>query len=245
MVLAAGLAGCAGKKIEKTAPELAEEGRHFFEQGNYAKAMESYKRLKDWYPYSPLAREALLRVADSHYHLKEYEEAIFGYQQYEQLYPNDPEIPYVIYQIGLSHYERLRSIDRTQVPARNALTAFERLRSQFPASEYAEKAAPMIEKCIENMAGHEFQIGHFYFRSGHYLAAVNRFEKVLRDYPVDLEIREKASEYLAMAEKRLAGPEDPREQPETGRQLEKRLPQPEGPLTRPSPEPVPGPSPTP
>jgi len=206
--LLAGMAGCAGKQIEKTAPQLAEEGEQYFEKGDYRRAAESYKRLKDWYPYSPHAKLALLRVADSHYHMDQYEEAIYHYEQYEQLYPNDPEIPYVVYQIGRSHFDRIRTIDRTQVPAQKALETFERLKARFPASEYAEKVDPRIEKCLENIAGHDVYIGRFYFRSGHYAAAVNRFERVVNRYPDHLTVYGEASEYLAMARKKLEEQEE-------------------------------------
>ncbi len=209
-----GFAGCAKKLDEKTAPQLAEEGRRYFEAEKYPKAIEAYKRLKDWYPYSPHAREAQLRLADSRYHLREYEEAIFDYEQYEHLYPNDPEIPYVIYQMGLCHYERIRTIDRTQAPARNALETFERLRARFPGSKYAEKAGPMIDECLENLAGHEFYVGRFYFKSGHYEAAINRFEKVISQYPDHLEVYEKAKDYREMAEKKMAEQEAPPQRPE-------------------------------
>lgn len=241
MAMIISIAACAGKKVEKSAPELAEEGSGYFEKGDYVKAMASYNRLKDWYPYSPYAREAQLRVADSHYYLEEYEEAIFGYQQYEQLYPNDPEIPYVIYQVGLCHYERLRSVDRTQVPARNALETFERLRSRFPASEYAEKVTPMIEKCLENMAGHEFYVGRFYFRAGHYRAAMNRFQKVIHHYPDHLEIQKEASDYLKLAENRLVEQDETPDGPEVGRPLER--PFGADAFTSPSPDPAPEPVP--
>lgn len=240
--LVIGFAGCAKKVDERTAPQLAEEGSRHFEAERYAKAIEAYKRLKDWYPYSPLAREAQLRIADSHYHLGEYEEAIFGYEQYDHLYPSDPEIPYVIYQIGLSHYERIRTIDRTQVPARNALETFERLRSRFPASEYAEKAEPMIEECLENLAQHEFYVGRFYFRSGHYKAAINRFEKVTTQYPDHLEVYAEAAAYLARAEKKLAEQgEDPSDVPE-GAAREHDRPFADDPFRSPGPlpEPTPG-----
>ncbi len=211
-LLAFSFGGCAKKPDERTAQQLSEDGGRHFEAGNYKKAIEAYKRLKDWYPYSPLARQALLRVADSHYHLEEYEDAIFGYEQYEHLYPNDPEIPYVIYQIGICHYERIRTIDRTQLPARNALETFERLRSRFPASEFAEKAGPKIEECLENLAGHDFYVGRFYYRSGHYKAAINRFKKVTDQYPDHLDVYERAFKYLAMAEEKLAEQERSRDE---------------------------------
>lgn len=235
------IAACAGKEMEETASQLAEKGGRYFEDEKYQKAKEAYKRLKDWYPYSPHARKALLRVAESHYHLGEYPEAIFNFEQYEQLYPDDPEIPYVIYRIGRCHYERLRSIDRTQVPARNALDTFERLRTRFPASEYAEKAQPLIEECLENLAGHEFYVGRHYFKSGHYRAAVNRFENVISRYPDNLEVHGEATEYLSMAKKKMAEQGDAPKRRERGVGLH-RIPE-DDPRTLPEPSPEPSPRP--
>jgi len=210
------IAGCSlfGKKPEKTAPELAAEGGKYYADENYQKAIEVYKRLKDWYPYSPYAKEAEIRIADAHFNLEEYDDALFAYEQYEQLHPSDPKIPYIIYQIGRSHYDRIEGIDRTQVPARKAMEAFQRLRSRFPESEYAEKAAPLIEEARNNLAGHEFYVGRFYFKAGHYKAAVKRFETVLNKYSDDTDYHEDAQYYLAEARKHLAQQDAPLETPE-------------------------------
>ena len=226
LALISGALGCAwfGKQEEKTAAELAEEGSTYFREESYAKAIKSYERLRDWYPYSPHAKTAELRIADAHYHLEEYEQALTAYQQYERLHPGDDKIPYVIYQSGMCHYERLKSIDRTQVPARNALEAFNRLQSRFPGSAYAEKADPKIHQCRKRLAGHEFYVARFYFKSEHYKAALERFENVLEKYPevaaYNQEARNYAGqcrEFLAEMEKKNRG-EDPALRPTESRE---------------------------
>ncbi len=210
------IAGCAGfgKKPEKTAPELAQEGRKYFAAEKYEKAIDVYKRLTDWYPYSQFAKEAELRIADAHFELEQYEEALFAYGQYEQLHPSDPKIPYIIYRIGRCHYDRMEGIDRTQVPAQLALETFRRLKSRFPESEYAEKADPLIQDALTKMAGHEFYVGRFYFKSGHYKAAILRFENVISNYPADSGYHEEARKYLAEAKDGLQEtPEPERSEP--------------------------------
>lgn len=210
------VAGCAGfgKKPEKTAPELAKEGRKYFAAEKYEKAIDVYKRLKDWYPYSQFAKEAELRIADAHFELEQYEDALFAYGQYEQLHPSDPKIPYVIYRIGRSHYDRMEGIDRTQVPAQLALESFRRLQSRFPESEYAEKAEPLIENALSKLAGHEFYVGRFYFKSGYYKAAIQRFENVIQNYPAETGYQDEARQYLAEARQNLAeNPETERSEP--------------------------------
>ncbi|MFW6080340.1 MAG: outer membrane protein assembly factor BamD [Desulfosalsimonas sp.] len=205
-VVLIGAAGCAswfGKDQEKTAPELAEEGEQYFGDEKYSKAIEAYERLRNWYPYSRYTKTAELRIADAHYNLKEYEQARTAYEYYERMHPGDSEIPYVIFRIGMCHYERIRSIDRTQVPTRDALEAFSRLQSRFPESDYAEKAEPRIKECRRRLAGHEFYVGRFYFKSGQYEAALNRFENLVSTYPDVEKYREDAAEYIALTEKRL------------------------------------------
>ncbi len=207
LVLVLGSAGCAGffggKQDERTAAELAVEGKSFFEAGKYDKALKSYERLRDWYPYSQHAKEAKLRIADAHFHLEQYEQALVAYEQYEQLHPSDSQIPYVIYQMGMCHYERMETIDRTQVPTRNAMEAFLRLQARFPDSQWAEKAGEKIADCRRNLAGHEFYVARFYFKSGHYKAAKNRFETVVARYPGVDEYSDKAETYIEQCQNML------------------------------------------
>ena len=208
LALALFVAGCAGwfggKKAEKTAEELAREATSYFEAEKYSKALKSYERLRDWYPYSVHAKEAKLRIADAHFQLKEYEQALQAYEQYEQLHPSDQQIPYVIYQMGMCHYKRVKSIDRTQVPTRNALEAFLRLRSRFPESRWAQKSEEKIARCRKHLAGHEYYVGRFYAKSGQQEAAMNRFETLVRQYPDVSEYTRKARRYLEQHGRHLA-----------------------------------------
>ena len=66
--------GCAWfeTKEEKTAQELVSNGMDDFKSGNYRKAIESFEKLKDWYPFSKFAILAELKIADAYYCLKEY-----------------------------------------------------------------------------------------------------------------------------------------------------------------------------
>lgn len=191
------LSGCVGPKKEKTAAQLAVEGQKYYKDGDYKKAVDAFKRLKDWYPYSSHAKNAELKIADAHFHMKEYEEAIFGYTEYERLYPSDPKIPYIIYQTGRCYYDRMDGIDRDQTPAQKALDTFRRLNSRFPDSAYADKSAPLIENCLKSLAGHEYYVGHFYYRAQHYKAALDRFLNVVTKYP-DVGYTQKALKYIAL-----------------------------------------------
>ncbi len=188
-------AGCATHQPEKTAEELAAEGREDFEKRNYEDAIKSYERLRDWYPFSVHAKEAELKVADAYYLLEEYDQALAAYRTYYQLHPTDAQIPYVLYQIGRCDFDQMVSVDRDQTPAANALASFRRLIDQFPENEYVIHAKAHIETCLGNLAEKEHYVGKFYFKSKHYKAALHRFQSVVNDYP-DFGLHAEAKDYI-------------------------------------------------
>jgi len=199
--------GCSlfgkGKKPDKPPEELMSEGMEKFAEGYYEEAAELFRELKDRYPYSNLAIHAELRLGDSLLENEEYEEAIEVYKEFESLHPKNKSIPYVIYQQGMCYFRRIRTIDRDQTNARKALEEFKRLMRAFPNDQYSLKAKDHVERCLTNLAEHEFYIGHFYFRSGHYGAALNRFENLIEQYP-DHGPHEKALDYIAECKQKLA-----------------------------------------
>lgn len=198
------LAGCAGGEVDpdKPAADLASEGMAAYEKENYKKAIRYFEKIRDWYPFSKYAKLAELKIADSHFYRKEYEEAIFAYEDFESLHPRNEAIPYVVFQIGLSYYQQIRTIDRDPSPAKKALEAFERLMRTFPEDLYSEKAEEYIRECRQHLARHEFYVGFFYYKSGHYKAALNRFKKVVERYP-DVGEHRKALMYMAMCAKAI------------------------------------------
>jgi len=202
------LVACSGCTLFKTkdmqsAHELAIDGMDEFKKKNYKSAIESFEKLRDWYPFSKYAILAELKIADSHYHLKEYEDAVFAYEEFENLHPRNEAIPYVVYQIGLCYFEQVDTIDRDQTSARKAIATFKRLNKKFPDNENAGKAEEHINKCMKILVGHEFYVGIFYYKSKHYKAALNRFKAVLSKYP-DVGVHRDALLYIALCEDSLA-----------------------------------------
>jgi outer membrane protein assembly factor BamD len=192
-----------GKDETGSAQELAWDGMDAYEDGDYKDAIEYFQKLKDWYPFSKYAILAELKIADSHYRIKQYDEAIFAYEEFEKLHPRNEAIPYVIYQIGLCYYDQIDTIDRDQTPARKALETFQRLNQQFPDNQYARSGNEHIPKCLKSLAGNEYYIGFFYFKSKHYQAALQRFMSVLSNYP-DVGYHQKALQFIAKCEASIA-----------------------------------------
>lgn len=207
LVIGLAIYGCSafGPKEEKTAAQLAEKGRQEFADEDYKSAIEAYAKLMDWYPFSTFAKEAELKVADAHYRLEEYEQAITAYEKYQRLHPSDEEIPYVVYQIGRCYFDRMKGLDRDQTFTEKALQVFRRFEKRFPDSQYAEKTEKHIQQCLKTLMGHEFYVGEFYFKQKHYKAALKRFLNVVNNYPSDdfLLLRHKAKKYIERCREQL------------------------------------------
>ncbi len=170
-----------------------------FKKGNYNSALEHFEKLRDWYPFSKFAILAELKIADSHYRLEEYEDAIFAYEEFAELHPRNEAIPYVLYQIGRCYFDRMDTIDRDQSVTRKALEMFKRLNEKYPDNSYALKADKHINQCLKSLAGHELYVGRFYYKTKHYKAALHRFKAVLSRYP-DTGFHQKAMYYITLCE---------------------------------------------
>ena len=192
-----------GAEDRLSAQELAWEGMDAYENGRYQKAIEKFQKLKDYYPFSKYAILAELKIADAHYRRHEYEEAVFAYENFEQLHPRNEAIPYVIYQIGRCYYDRIDTPDRDQTSARKALETFQRLIKQFPRDQYSIRAAEHIKTAQKSLAGHAYVVGVFYYNTKHYKAALHRFMSIISDYP-DVGYHQKALEYIARCEASIA-----------------------------------------
>ncbi len=193
--------GCAWfeSKDEKSAQELVQDGVDSFGEGKYRKSIESFEKLRDWYPFSRYAILAELKIADAYFNLESYADAIFAYEEFEQLHPRNEAIPYVIYRIGRSYFNQIDTIDRDQSNAAKALETYRRLVRQYSNDAYAGMARSDMVACYQSLSGHAFHVGVFYYKNKNYKAAKARFTAVVEMYP-DVGYHYEALNYLANCE---------------------------------------------
>jgi len=184
------LSGCKmwlpwSKKVEmaRATPEgLYQQGLEEYKEGGYKRSIELFQRVKEEYPLSPLAIMAEMGIADAYFSGKQYLEAAPAYSEFLNLHPTNENLPYVMYQIGMSHFNEITTIDRDQSETFKALKEFERLMVRFPGSKFSFMAEKMIRDCKKTLGEQEFYVGEFYFNIKEYRAALHRFEKIARNY---------------------------------------------------------------
>ncbi len=171
------------RKEEALLTKLLREAEKNFAKGNYERAYETYKEIRDRFPGSPQAILAALRMADSKFWQEEYETAIVLYKEFEKFYPGNEAIPYVIYQIGNCYYKMIHPFDRDQSYTKKAISAYQRLLENFPNNPYRFEAKRRIKELKELLAEHELYVAKFYYKIKYYRGAYQRILYILNNYP--------------------------------------------------------------
>lgn len=168
---------------EHTAQELYESANEAMQDRRYSQAAEFYEKLKDNYPLSPYTIEAERALGDALFFDEKYIEAAEAYKEFETLHPRHEEIPYILYQIGMSNLKTFVSIDRPTTSIQEAYEYFQRVQEMFPDSPYAEEAANEIKVCRMIMVEHELYVADVFWNMGKYGPAWKRYTYILENYP--------------------------------------------------------------
>lgn len=189
MILSILLGGClwkrGGVKEKETTPDaLYRKGLALYNRKMHSRALEVFNELKASFPgEDPYYTLAELKVADCYFFQKEYTGAISHYEEFKKFHPFHEDIPYVIFQIGLSHFNQMLSIDRDQSATRNALSNFEFLIANYPPSLFTEKARDKVKICRERLAEKELYVAKFHYKRKKYQGAKARLEDIVKLYP--------------------------------------------------------------
>ncbi len=196
--------GCAGiDDTQKPAPELLKEANADFDSGHYDNALKTYENLRDWYPFSPLAPEVEIKIADTYFKMEKYEEAVAYYEEFIRLHPKNKASAYALYQTGMCYFEQMEDSDRDQIPGYRAAAIFEKITLNDPDAPYSKEASEKVKKCYQNLAASEIKIAEFYYKLRQYEAALNRYERVVRLYP-DVGMHEEALSKIKTCRQKIA-----------------------------------------
>lgn len=195
------LAACSANTVvppAKTAGAYFQEGEDFFAKGLYDDAIASWEKVRDSY-YSPeLNTLAELKIAEAHFLAENYIEAAVAYEAFLKNHPDNARVADVLYQLGLAYSFQILNADQDQTSTAYALNAFTTLKERFPKDRRMEEVQIYIDRCLNQLAASELNIGQFYLRTKSYSASVKRIEGLLKKYPNYYE-RDKAYYYLGQA----------------------------------------------
>jgi outer membrane protein assembly factor BamD len=169
-----------------------EEARNEMASENWTTAVELLQKIQIKYPFTKYAEQSLLDIGYSYYKNEDNALAINTLNRFIETYPNHEHLDYALYLKGLVYFNdsigffaRLIGEDPSQRDpggAENAFKAYKVLVARFPTSKYAADSLARMNYLINTLAKHEVQIGQYYEQKESYLAAINRYQKVIQFY---------------------------------------------------------------
>jgi outer membrane protein assembly factor BamD len=180
------LAACAGDKkdtyVEKPVEDLYNAAMNQLLDSAYEKAAKSFDEVERQHPYSVWATKAQLMSAYALYEASKYDDSVVAADRFISLHPGHRDIAYAYYLKALDYYVQIADVGRDQKTTQQAMAALSEVVRRFPDSKYGRDARLKIDLVRDHLAGKEMEIGRWYERQGSYLAAVNRFKRVIDDY---------------------------------------------------------------
>jgi outer membrane protein assembly factor BamD len=193
------VAGCSWlpeTKEETTgwsAEKIYSEAHGALVTGNYTRAAKLFDTLEGRFPYGRYAQQAILEGAYANYRQGETTPALASCDRFIRTYPNHPNVDYAYYLKGLINFRDdqglLGYIAETDLSTRDpkmtkeAFGAFRELSTRFPDSRYAADSIERMRYLNNALAGYEVHVATYYYNRGSYVAAANRAQAALTNYP--------------------------------------------------------------
>lgn len=183
------LAGCGGGETQDVpldqmdAESIFRLGEQSLETERKAEnAVYYFSEVERLYPYSEMAKRALIMQAYGYHRDKDYENSRAAAQRYIDTYPAEEDAAYAKYLLALSYYDQIDEVGRDQGLTFQALQALRAVIEEYPDSDYAKSAILKFDLAFDHLAAKEMEIGRYYLRRGHFTAAINRFRVVVEQY---------------------------------------------------------------
>jgi outer membrane protein assembly factor BamD len=189
-----------------SAEKLYAEARDEMRSGRYGAAIKMLERLEARYPFGRWAQQAQIDIAYSHFKDNDRALALAATDRFLKQFPAHESLDYIYYLRGLINFNEqqgwLATLGRQDLSerdlraARDSFDAFREVVTRFPDSKYAGDAEARMKYLVNAMASGEVHIARYYFTRGAYVAAINRAQAAVAEYPRAPAIEEAL--YIAM-----------------------------------------------
>jgi outer membrane protein assembly factor BamD len=171
------------KNINSETPEnLYALAMQDLEKENYEKAKVLFDEIEFNFPLSNEAIQSQIMTAFIEYAQMNYDEAIFKLNRIINRYPSHKNIDYAYYMKAICNFEQIENEYLDGSFNTEALESFNQVINRFPESKYARDSEQKIILIKENIAAKHMNIALFYLKQKKYLAAMNRYKKVIDDH---------------------------------------------------------------
>jgi outer membrane protein assembly factor BamD len=191
------LAACGSTPKDDTSTQPVErlyaEAKEEMAGGGWEKAIKALERVEGRAAGTLLAQQAQIDLAYAYWKSGERAQALSTLDRFIKLNPYSPALDYALYLRGVINFNDNLGIfgnlsrqdlsERDQQASRDAYQSFKQLADQFPASKYTPDATMRMDYIVNALAAYEVHVARYYFKRGAYVAAANRAQQALLEFP--------------------------------------------------------------
>ena len=170
------------KNIETQMIEAFEEGYAELENGDVLFAAKKFNEAELLYPQSMWAPKAALMAAYAYYSQDYYFDAEYELKRFLKVYPNEKDISYAHYLLGMVYYEKIVDEKKDLEPLILAEDKFKFIVKNYPDTDFALDSTYKLDLIKDYLASKEMYIGIHYMKKKKWIAAINRFKNVVNNY---------------------------------------------------------------
>ncbi len=178
------------KSIELQVLEAYREGLKELEAGDALYAAKKFNEVETMFPQSKWAPKSTLMAAYAYYSQDYYFDASEELKIFIKKYPNNQDIDYAHYLLGVTYYEQIVDEKKDLNSIMLAKEKFNFVIKQYPNTDYALDAKFKFDLILDMLASKEMYIGRYYFNKKKWIPSINRFRKVVDEYDTTIYIEE-------------------------------------------------------
>jgi outer membrane protein assembly factor BamD len=161
--------------VYKEAYLALEKGDPFF-------AAKKFLEAELLFPQSQWAPRSALMASYSYYMQNYYAEALSNLERFLNTYPTDKNLVYAHYLIAMCYYETIEDEKRDAKPLIKAEEKFDFVVKNYSNTDFALDSKFKLNLIKDIMASKEMYIGRHYIKKEKWIAAINRFKAVIKNY---------------------------------------------------------------
>ncbi len=185
--------GCGHPNANLPAAGSVDADKYLFEHGtdalqkrHWVEAREYFRKLIDTYPQSSYRQEAKLAIGDTYLGEDSIDSNILAVNEFREFlsfFPGNARTDYAQYKMALGYAQQMLGPDRDPTPARETLSACDDFLHTFPNSDLGPEVLKIRRRALDDLSGHDFKVGLYYYRIRWYPGAIERFKALLDKDP--------------------------------------------------------------
>ena len=184
---------CSGNKQEETSIlkednlelemiESYNQGVKALEDGDVLYATKKFNESELLYPQSSWAPRSSLMASYAYYSYGYFSDSIYELKRFIKLYSKHENLDYAYYLLAMNYYDSIVDEKKDLKPLIEAKKYFKFIIVNYPNTDFALDAKYKLDLIHDILAAKEMYIARHYIKKEKWIAAINRFKKVINDY---------------------------------------------------------------